>query len=86
MSPLSNGGALFWTAKTFATDQFSEIKISGAIGDWVGVVVRGKVSPAQGYWVAVRENGATLYSYVNGTFHQLVQDQTGWATGDTLRL
>ena len=86
LSPLSNGGALFWTAKAFGPDQFSEITISGAIGDWVGVAVRGKVSPAQGYWVAVRGNGATLYSYVNGTFHQLVLDPTGWATGDTLRL
>ena len=86
LSPLSNGGALFWNARAFVPDQFSQITFTGAIGDWAGVAVRGKVSPAQGYWVAIRENGATLYSFVNGVFHQLVHDANGWSTGDTLRL
>jgi hypothetical protein len=85
-SPLSNGGAFFWNARAFAVNQFSQIRISGAIGDWAGVSVRGKVAPAQGYWVAIREDGATLYAFVNGVFHVLVHDATGWSTGDTLRL
>lgn len=85
-SPLSNGGALFWNPRAFAPDQFSQIRITGAIGDWVGVSVRGQASPAQGYWLAIKEDGAHLYSFVNGVFHELVHDGTGWATGDTLRL
>jgi hypothetical protein len=85
-SPLSNGGALFWNPRAFAADQFSQIRITGAIGDWVGVAVRGKVSPAQGYWLAIKDDGAHLYSYVNGAFHELVHDVTGWTTGDTVRL
>jgi Putative esterase len=86
VSSLSNGGALFWTAAAFSPDQFSQIRISGAIGDWVGVSVRGKISPAQGYWLVVRADGAHLYAFVSGTFYELVHDVTGWSTGDTLRL
>ena len=86
VSPLSNGGALFWGAQAFVADQYSQIRITGAIGDWVGVSVRGKVVPAQGYWLAVKGDGAYLYSFVNGAFHLLAQDATIWATGDTLRL
>jgi len=86
VSPLSNGGALFWGAQAFGADQFSQIRITGAIGDWVGVSVRGKIIPAQGYWLAVKGDGASLYSYVNGAFHLLAQNATSWATGDTLRL
>ena len=85
-SPLSTGGALFWGAQAFGADQFSQIRITGAIGDWVGVSVRGKIVPAQGYWLAVKSDGAYLYSFVNGAFHLLAQDATIWATGDTLRL
>jgi hypothetical protein len=86
VSPLNNGGALFWTARAFAADQFSQIRITGVIGDWVGVSVRGQVSPARGYWMAIKEDGAHLYSFVNGVFQELVHDATGWATGDVLRL
>jgi hypothetical protein len=50
------------------------------------VSVRGKIVPEQGYWLAVKGDGASLYSFVNGAFHLLVQDATIWATGDTLRL
>jgi hypothetical protein len=85
-SPLSNGGAFFWSGRDFLPDQFSEIRLSGVIGDWVGVAVRGQVSPAQAYWLAIKEDGAHLYSYVGGVFYQLVHDPNGWATGDTLRL
>jgi hypothetical protein len=83
---LYSGGAHFWSAKSFAPDQYSEVKISGAIGDWVGVAVRGRVSPGQGYWVAIKADGAYLYSFVNGAFSQLAHDATAWSTGDTLRL
>jgi hypothetical protein len=85
-SPLGQGGALFWNARAFPPDQFSQIRITGAIGDWVGVSVRGQVSPAHGYWVAIKEDGAHLYSFVDGAFHELVHDTTGWTTGDDLRL
>jgi hypothetical protein len=86
VSSLSNGGALFWGAQGFEADQYSQIRVTGAIGDWVGVSVRGKIIPAQGYWLALKGDGAYLYSYVNGAFHLLVHDATIWATGDILRL
>ena len=85
-APAFTGGAYFWTANGFGADQYSQIRITGAIGDWVGVSVRGRVSPGQGYWLAIKADGAYLYSFVNGAFHLLVHDTTGWSTGDTLRL
>jgi hypothetical protein len=85
-APTYNGGAYFWTANGFGADQYSQIRITGAIGDWIGVSVRGRVSPGQGYWLAIKGDGAYLYSFVNGAFHLLVHDPTGWSTGDTLRL
>jgi hypothetical protein len=86
VAALSDGGALFWGGQIFGPDQYSQIKITGAIGDWVGVSVRGKVVPAQGYWVAVKGDGTYLYSFVNAAFHVLAYDATLWATDDTLRL
>ena len=55
------------------------------IGGWTGVVVRGSASPSHGYWLAVKPDGAYLYS-LNGTMHLLAHDTTTWATGDVLRL
>jgi hypothetical protein len=85
-SALSYGGAFFWSAHGFAANQYSQIRLTGTIGDWVGVAVRGKVSPAQGYWLAVKGDGAYLYALVDGVFHQLVHDPSAWSTGDVLRL
>ena len=85
-SPPSGGGAFFWTAHGFGADQFSQVRITGAIGDFTGVAVRVEATPSQGYWLAVKGDGAYLYAFVGGVFHQLVHDATGWATGDTLRL
>ena len=85
-TPVSSGGAHFWNANTFGADQFSEIKLAGAIGDWVGVSVRGQVSPRQGYWVAMKADGAYLYALLNGSFYQLAHDPTSWSTGDVLKL
>ena len=85
-SALYGGGAYFWNANSFGADQYSQIRITGAIGDWVGVSVRGQVSPGQGYWLALKADGAYLYSFVNGAFHQLAHDGSNWSTGDTLRL
>jgi len=82
----ANGGAYFWDAHTFGADQYSEIAIAGAVGDWTGVAVRGSISPARGYWVAIKSDGAHLYSHVNQLFHELVHDATPWSTGDVLRL
>jgi hypothetical protein len=85
-APLFDGGALFWTGTTFGADQFSQVRISGAIGDWVGVAVRGTVSPRHGYWLALKADGAYLYALVHGVFFQLAHDPTVWSTGDTVRL
>jgi len=82
----SSGGAYFWSATTLGADQYSQITIAGDIGTWTGVAVRGGVSPPQGYWLAVKADGAYLYSYMNGAFHRLVHDVTPWSTGDVLRL
>jgi hypothetical protein len=86
VSTLSDGGAYYWSAHMFEPDQYSQITITGDIGVWTGVVVRGKVSPAQGYWVAVKADGLYLYSFVQNVFHELVYDATLWATRDVLRL
>jgi hypothetical protein len=58
-----------WGAQIFPADQYSEIRITGAIGDWVGVSVRGKVVPEQGYWLAIKSDGTYLYSLASRTFH-----------------
>ena len=80
------GGAAYWNADAFGADQYSQIRITGVLGDWTGVMVRGNVSPSQCYVVAVKPDGAYLYSYVGGAFYQLAHDATGWATEDVLRL
>jgi PKD repeat protein len=80
------GGGSYWNADTFGADQYSQIRITGVPGDWTGVMVRGSVSPSQCYVVAVKPDGAYLYSFVGGAFYQLAHDATGWATGDVLRL
>jgi hypothetical protein len=36
--------------------------------------------------VAIKDDGAHPYSFVNGAFDELVHDTAGWSTGDTLRL
>jgi hypothetical protein len=85
-APTFNGGAYLWTANRFGEDQYSQIKLTGTIGDWSGVAVRGRVSPGQGYWMAIKSDGAYLYSFLSGQFDLLAHDATVWATGDTLRL
>jgi concanavalin A-like lectin/glucanase superfamily protein/putative esterase len=85
-SPISQGGAYYWNANIFGDDQFSQVKLTGAVGDWTGVSVRGGVLSAQGYWVAIKPDGAYLYSFLNDTFSQLAHDATTWATGDVVRL
>ena len=86
LSPLSNGGALFWNARAFVPDQFSQITFTGAIGDWAGVSVRARSRRPRGTGWRSGRTAPTLYSFVNGAFHQLVHDANGWSTGDTLRL
>ena len=86
VATLGNGGAYYWEANGFAADQYSQIKITGAIGDWTGVSVRARRSPSQGYWVALKPDGAYLYALVNDVFYLLVHDATHWSTGNVLRL
>jgi len=85
-SSLQDGGAHFWTSNSFGADQYSQIKITGTIADWVGVSVRGQASPGQGYWLAVKADGAYLYAFVNGAFYLLAHDTGSWTSGDTLKL
>jgi hypothetical protein len=85
-SPMSSGGTSYWNGKVIGADQYSQIKITGEIGVWTGVFVRGKVSPSQGYVVAIKPDGAYLYALLNNQFYQLVYDATGWSMGDALRL
>ena len=48
--------------------------------------MRGSRSPSQGYWVALKPDGAYLYAFVDDVFYLLVHDTTAWATGNVLRL
>ena len=72
-----------WTANTFSADQYSQIRLSGAMESWSAVFVRGDLRP-QMYYIAaaVRPDGAYLYS----SFALLAYEPTAWATGDILRL
>ena len=75
-------GVHYWNANTFAADQYSQIRLTGVVGSWSGVFVRGNLSLGPYYMVAVKPDGAYLYSSLS----QLAHDGTGWATGDVLRL
>jgi hypothetical protein len=85
-SALGQGGAYYWQGQTFGADQYSQVTLLGAIGDWLGVFVRGSSSPTQSYVVAVKPDGAHLYAFINQAFYELVHNPTPWATGDVLRL
>ena len=85
-APADQGGAHYWAANGFSANQYSQATLTGVIGDWAGVVVRGKGSPQQGYWAAVKADGVHLYAFVNGVFYQLVHNPTQWVTGDVIRL
>src|SRR5437867_3769830 len=77
-APLSQSGGHYWNANLFGADQYSQVTLTGAIGDWTGVSVRGGIFSAQGYWVVVRPDGADLYSFMNNTYGQLGHDTTKW--------
>jgi hypothetical protein len=79
-------GAAYWSAGPGEADQYAQVRLTGTIGDWVGVVVRASTAPSQGYWLAVKPGGAFLYAYVGGAFYQLAHDPTLWSTGDVLRV
>ena len=78
-------GAYYWTAGSVDADQYGQITITGPVSDWVGVAVRASM-PFQGYWAAVKSDGAHLYVFVNGSHHEIGKDPTAWTTGDMLRL
>jgi Concanavalin A-like lectin/glucanases superfamily/Putative esterase len=86
VSSVGNGGAYYWTAGAMGPDHYSQIRITGDTGVWTGVSVRASASPSQGYWVAIKEDGAHLFSFVGGEFHELSYDATPWSTGDVLRV
>jgi hypothetical protein len=76
----------YWNANTFADDQYSQIRLTGVVGPWSAVFVRGNLRPGPYYMVKIKPGGADLYSSSNGTFFQLAHNVTAWATGDVLRL
>lgn len=82
----TSSGVHYWNANTFGADQYSQIRLTGAVGSWSGVFVRGNPRPAAFYLVRINGAGADLYSWSNGIFTQLAHDATGWASGDVLRL
>src|SRR5207248_2727584 len=86
VSGLGNGGVYYWNANNFSPDQYSQVRISGSLDVWNGVVVRGNAFPAENYIVAVKSDGAYLYAFVNNAFYQLTQSSAAWSTGDTLKL
>ena len=86
VSTLGHGGASYWNGHVLGADQYSQIRLTGVIRDWTGVIVRGSASPTQSYNVAIKIDGAHLYSFLGGTFFELGHDATSWATGDILRL
>ena len=82
----TSSGVYYWNANTFAVDQYSQIRLTGVVGVWSGVFVRGNLRPEPYYMVTVKPGGADLYASSNGVFAQLAHDATGWASGDVLRL
>jgi hypothetical protein len=82
----ASSGVHYWNANTFGADQYSEIRLTGAVGSWSGVIVRGNPRPAPFYLARVNAAGVDLYSSLNGIFTQLRHDATSWASGDVLRL
>ena len=79
-------GGSYWNANAFGDNQYSQIRLTGTVGSWSGVIVRGNLRPAPFYLVTVKPVGADLYSWTNGALTQLAHDDTVWATGDVLRL
>jgi hypothetical protein len=82
----ATAGGSYWNANTFGDDQYSQIRLTGTVGSWSGVIVRGNLRPAPFYLVTVKPGGADLYSWSNGSLTRLAHDDTGWATGDVVRL
>lgn len=78
-------GAHYWTANSFGPDQYSQIKLTGPIGTWSGLMVRGNPRPAPFYLVRVTAGGTDLYSSFNGVFSQLAHNPTVFATGDVVK-
>src|SRR5678815_3601317 len=60
VTPTSGGH--YWTANAFGPDQYSQIKLTGPIGTWSGLMVRGNPRPAPFYLVRVSPDGTDLYS------------------------
>jgi hypothetical protein len=79
-------GVHYWNARSFGANQYSQIRLTGVVGSWSAVLVRGNLRPGPYYMVTVKPDGAYLYVWSNGFFAQLAHDVTAWATGDVLRL
>ena len=82
---LGSRGA-YWMGNDFGPDHYSEIRMSGGIGAWQGVMVRGSGWGMDCYVAAVKPDGVYLYALMGGVFHELVHDAGNWQTGDRLRL
>jgi|ERR1044071_9943497 hypothetical protein len=82
----ATAGGSYWNADTFGDNQYSQIRLTGTVASWSGVIVRGNLRPAPFYLVTIKPGGADLYSWSNGALTRLAHDGTAWATGDVLRL
>ena len=82
----TSSGVHYWNAHAFGADQYSQIRLTGAVGSWSALFVRGNPRPAASYFVKINAAGADLYSWSNGIFTQFAHDATSRASGDVVRL
>ena len=82
----STAGGHYWNGSTFGPNQYSQVRLSGVMGTWSGVLVRANMRPGPYYLARVNLDGTDLYSSVNGSFTLLRHDPRTWTTGDVLKL
>ena len=56
-------GEAYWMGNDLGPDHYSEIQISGGIGAWQGVMVRGSGSGMDCYVAAVKPDGVYLFAF-----------------------
>lgn len=82
----TSSGVHYWNASPIGSEQYSQVRLSGQIGTWASVLVRGNVRPGPFYMARVTAAGATLNSSIDGVFTELASNPSAWAPGDVLRL
>lgn len=82
----TSSGVHYWSANPIGPEQYSQVRLSGQIGTWASVLVRGNVRPGPFYMARVSVTGVTLNASIDGVFSELASNSSAWATGDVLRL